>query len=103
MIIENDGLHQQLEDVVENEESDVRLEKQVDGSIAVTDYTTHEVLIEAQKTNRKQEEEKCCDNEELEYTDRTVDGLEIVETYECVNCSKEVNYHYTNPEKEVEQ
>jgi len=48
MIIEDKGLHQQLTDVVENKESNVRLEKQVDGSIAVTDYTSHQVLIEVQ-------------------------------------------------------
>lgn len=49
MIIEDKGLHQQLKDVVEAEESNVRLEKQVDGSIAVTDYTSHQVLIEVKR------------------------------------------------------
>lgn len=49
MIIDSSNFHSQLLDVVEAEESDVRLEKQVDDSIAVTDYISNQVLIEVRE------------------------------------------------------
>lgn len=52
VITDNSNFHSQLEDVVEAEESDVRLEKQVDGSIAVTDYVSNQVLLEVWNDSR---------------------------------------------------
>lgn len=88
MIIENDGLHQQLKDVVEDSESNVRLEKQVDGSIAVTDYTSHQVLIEVKpKMTEEQDEMKKvevnfsytaqlqAEDDVNEFVDNVVDGV----------------------------
>ena len=58
MIIENNGFKEQLEGHLQKEETDLRLEEQVDGSIAITDQISNTVILEVREETPKIDIEK---------------------------------------------